>query len=77
VPLGQLGRDLQQAALAGTGIADGHRASAPGQQIAHGAQGVLAAKQPERARYLVHRNIMRHTRIPVPGVTTTSVEGNL
>jgi hypothetical protein len=56
--LGQLSRGPQQAALPSTGIADCDHTSATDQDVVHDSQSVLAAKQPERGRYLVHEVII-------------------
>jgi hypothetical protein len=52
--LGQLRGGPQQAALANTRIPGCNHASTSDQDVVHGPQSILAAKQPERGRYLVH-----------------------
>jgi hypothetical protein len=56
--LRQRGCDLQQAALPGTGIADGDRASTADEEVAHDAQSVLTAEQPRCGRFPVHDDII-------------------
>jgi hypothetical protein len=66
--LRQLIRDLQQAALADTRLADGNHAAALIQDVAHQPHRVIAAEQTVSSRrYVVHQVIIRHGTRPIEG----------